>query len=60
MEEDNRRSILDVAHVTSRGKSFRITLPKKIAETLQLDGNDDIVVFLKEDNGSVVLEKMKR
>ncbi len=60
MENDGKRSILDVAHVTSRGKSFRITLPRKIAETLQLKGNDDIVVFVKEENGSVVLEKMKK
>lgn len=60
MENDGKRSILDVAHVTSRGKSFRITLPRKIAETLHLDGNDDIVVFFIEENGSVVLEKMRK
>lgn len=60
MDHTSKKTILDVAHVTSRGKSFRITLPKKIAESLQLDGEDDIVVFFKEDDGSVVLEKMRR
>lgn len=60
MDRAERRTILDVAHVTSRGKSYRITLPKKIAEKLKLNGEDDIVVFLKEEDGSVILEKMKK
>ncbi len=60
MEQGRKRSILDVAHVTSRGKSYRITLPRKVAESIQINGDDEILVFFKEDDGTVTLEKMRK
>ncbi len=60
MEQGRKRAILDVAHVTSRGKSYRITLPRKVADTIQIDGEDEILVFFKDPDGTVTLEKMKK
>ncbi|MEM0135060.1 MAG: AbrB/MazE/SpoVT family DNA-binding domain-containing protein [Thermoplasmatales archaeon] len=44
-----REKILDVTHVSARGTSYRITIPRKIAERLEL-GDGDILMFT-DDNG---------
>ena len=49
--------ILDVTHISARGSSFRITLPRKIIERMKLNP-DDIITFVEKD-GEVVLRKMK-
>lgn len=49
--------ILDVTHISSRGSSFRITLPKKVIKKLNLNP-DDLIIF-GEIDGEVVLRKMK-
>ena len=49
--------LIEVTHVSKRGASLRITLPKKAAEILDVK-SEDIVGFY-EDNGSIVLRKMK-
>ena len=49
--------ILEVSHISSRGESFRITLPKKIIKKLALDP-DDLIIFGEKD-GDIVLRKMK-
>ena len=49
--------ILDVSHISSRGESFRITLPKKIIKKLGLNP-DDLIIFGEKD-GDIVLRKMK-
>lgn len=49
--------VLDVTHISSRGSSFRITLPKKIIKKMDLK-EDDIIMFVEKD-GEVVLRKMK-
>ena len=49
--------ILDVSHISSRGESFRITLPRKIIKKLGLNP-DDLIIFGEKD-GEIVLRKMK-
>lgn len=56
----NNRTIVDVTHVSSRGTSFRITLPKKVAESIHLTGNGDIVIFYREEDGKIVLDRLKQ
>lgn len=49
--------LLEVSHVSKRGASLRITIPKKVALMLNL-GNGDVLGFY-EDDGKIVLRKMK-
>lgn len=52
------KKLVDVAHVTIRGTSLRVTVPKKVAKEMGGLGEGDIIVFYK-DNGRIVFEKMK-
>ncbi|MHB1708751.1 MAG: AbrB/MazE/SpoVT family DNA-binding domain-containing protein [Thermoplasmataceae archaeon] len=45
-----------MTHVSKRGVSFRITLPKTVREKLRI-GPGDVVGFY-EENGKVFLKKM--
>lgn len=58
--ENNNRRIIDVTHISSRGSSYRITLPKKVVTQLNLSSEDDILVFFQEEPGKVYIEKLKR
>ena len=49
--------LLQVSHVSKRGSSLRITLPKTIREKLGLK-EEDIVGFY-EDSGNIIIKKMK-
>lgn len=60
MAMHNKRTILDITHVSSLGTSFRITLPKKVAESLGLTKEDGIIVFYKDENGSVTIDKLRQ
>jgi bifunctional DNA-binding transcriptional regulator/antitoxin component of YhaV-PrlF toxin-antitoxin module len=51
-----KRKLIDVTHISSRGSSFRITLPKKIISRLNLS-EDDIIAFYEEDG--VKLDKIQ-
>ncbi len=56
MEKQKDRRLIDVAHVSLRGTSARITLPKKISKRLSLkDG--DIVAFYDDD--AIVIDKLE-
>ena len=59
MAQENGRKILDVTHISSRGTSYRITLPKKVAAQLNLSSEDDIIIFYQEDLGKITLEKLR-
>ena len=59
MAQENGRKILDVTHISSRGSSYRITLPKKVAAKLSLSSDDDIIIFYQEEEGKISLEKLK-
>ena len=49
--------LLEVSHVSKREASLRITLPKKAVEILDVKSGD--IVGFYEDNGSIVLRKLK-
>lgn len=51
-----KKKLLDVTHISSRGTSYRITLPKKIVEKLGLKA-DDIVAFYEDDG--VKIDKLQ-
>lgn len=53
------RAVVEISHVSAVGSSFRITLPKKIVNMLDLSDDDNIVIFYKEENGSITLERLK-
>jgi bifunctional DNA-binding transcriptional regulator/antitoxin component of YhaV-PrlF toxin-antitoxin module len=48
--------LIEVTHVSKRGVSFRITLPKKAAEALKANSGDIIGFYLEE--GKVFVKKM--
>ena len=50
------KTLIEVTHVSRRGASFRVTLPKHVAEILKISPGD-IVGFYTE-GGSVSIEKM--
>ena len=49
--------LLDVSHVSKRGTSLRITLPKRVAEILGA-GEREVLGFYEMD-GKIIIEKMK-
>ncbi|MCL4340861.1 MAG: AbrB/MazE/SpoVT family DNA-binding domain-containing protein [Candidatus Thermoplasmatota archaeon] len=51
------KTLIDVSHVSKRGSSLRMTLPKKVAEQLQIEPKDIVGFYL--DGKNVSLEKMK-
>ncbi len=56
---NGKRSILDVTHISTRnGTSFRVTLPRKVVDSIGLTPQDNVVVFFLED-GKVILDKLK-
>ena len=52
-----KMKIIDISHISSRGSSFRITLPRKIIKRLGIN-EDDLITFVEKD-GEVVLRKME-
>ena len=53
---EEKKKIIDVAHISSRGASYRITIPKKVIERLGIDP-EDIIAFVEDDG--VKLEKIR-
>ncbi|MEM0135076.1 MAG: AbrB/MazE/SpoVT family DNA-binding domain-containing protein [Thermoplasmatales archaeon] len=49
--------LLDVSHVSTRGTSLRITIPKKAAEAMDLR-EGEIIGFYEED-GKIIVRKME-
>lgn len=49
--------ILDVVHVSSKGTSFRMTLPRKIVEMLEVR-DDDLIAFCSE-NGRIYIRPLR-
>ncbi|MEM0158987.1 MAG: hypothetical protein QXV22_02095 [Thermoplasmataceae archaeon] len=52
------RTLLDVSHVSRKGPSLRLTIPKKVADVLRVD-HQGILGFYLDDNGEIVIQKMK-
>jgi antitoxin component of MazEF toxin-antitoxin module len=54
-----KRTVLGISNAASRtGNSFRVTLPRKVVERMGLTTDENIVVFVLEDE-KIVLEKLK-
>lgn len=51
------KTLIDVSHVSKRGSSLRMTLPRKVAERLQVGPNDILGFYV--DGEFISLEKMK-
>ena len=54
---ENKRTLIDVSHVSKRGSSLRITLPKKVSEKLGIEPEDILGYYY--DGDVIVLEKLK-
>jgi len=51
------KTLIDVSHVSKRGSSLRMTLPRRVAEQLQIEPEDIVGFYLDGEN--ICLEKMK-
>ena len=51
------QQLVDISHVSKRGSSLRITLPKKVQAILGVK-EEDILGFY-EENGKIILRKME-
>ena len=51
------QQLVDVSHLSKRGSSLRMTLPKKVQAKLGVK-EEDILGFYEED-GKIVLRKME-
>ena len=49
--------ILDVVHVSSKGTSYRMTLPRKIVEMMGVK-DDDLIAFYSE-NGKICIKVLR-
>lgn len=48
--------LIDVVHVSSKGTSFRVTVPRKVTKYLGLEDQDILAFYY--DNGGVVVKKL--
>ena len=51
------QQLVDVSHVSKRGSSLRMTLPKKVQEKMGVKEEDILGYY--EENGKIVLKKME-
>ena len=51
------QQLVDVSHLSKRGSSLRMTIPRKVQAKLG-DKEEDILEFY-EENGKIVLKKME-
>ncbi len=57
MSAENGKKLIDVTHVSAKGTSSRITLPKKVSSMLNVkDGS--IIAFYKTEGG-ILIELLK-
>ena len=55
--ENQKRTLVDISHVSKRGSSLRVTLPKKVGGLLSVQPQDIVGFYL--DRGQIIIEKMK-
>lgn len=53
---DEVRQLIDVSHVSKRGSSLRITIPKKAAEVMDLSEGEIVGFFLKDHK--IIIERI--
>lgn len=54
---DEVRQLIDISHVSKRGSSLRITIPKKAAEIMGLSEGEIVGFFLK--GRKIVIERIR-
>lgn len=54
---ENNGTLLETTRV-SRSRSFRISLPKRVAERMKVT-QDDIIGFYSNENGEIVIRKLE-
>jgi len=54
---EEKRTLLDISHVSRRGASLRITLPKKVSAVLSVNQRDIVGFYLEGEK--IIIEKMK-
>ncbi|QRF74701.1 transcriptional regulator, AbrB family [Thermoplasmatales archaeon] len=52
----DKKPIIDVTHVSARGTSYRITIPRKVAKRLGLNDGDILAFF---DDDGVKIDKIQ-
>ncbi|MCL4332073.1 MAG: AbrB/MazE/SpoVT family DNA-binding domain-containing protein [Thermoplasmataceae archaeon] len=50
------KKLIDVAHVSGRSGSYRVTIPKRISEILGVKEGDIIAFY---DNGEITIGKLQ-
>ncbi|MCL4328814.1 MAG: AbrB/MazE/SpoVT family DNA-binding domain-containing protein [Candidatus Thermoplasmatota archaeon] len=50
------RKLVDVAHVSGRSGSYRITIPKRVSEILKISEGDIIAFY---EDGKIFIEKLQ-
>jgi len=53
---ENASTLLETTRV-SRSRSFRISLPKRVADRMDV-GPDDIIGFYSNESGEIVIRKL--
>ena len=48
--------LLDVSHISKKGASMRVTIPKKVQDKLGIKDKD--ILGFYEENGKVILKKI--
>lgn len=51
------KKLIDVSHVSPKGKTIRISMPKRVLEILGVNHGDIIAYY--EANGKVMIEKIR-
>lgn len=51
------QQLVEVSHISKRGSSLRMTLPKKVQVKLGIEESD--ILGFYEENGKIVLKKIK-
>ncbi len=53
----NKLTLVDISHVSRRGSSLRITIPKKVSEKLDINPEDILGFYF--DGTEMIIEKMR-
>ena len=52
-----KAELLEVSHISKKGSSLRLSIPKKVADRIKVSGGD--IIGFYTDGEKVWLEKMK-
>lgn len=54
---DNKK-IMDIARMTKRGASIRVTIPKKVLKKLNFK-DEDLIAFYESEDGRIYIDLLK-